>query len=170
MGTCFGAIQVRIPEMVALRTNGRTEELHRLAGRTLVVCCGLFAVGATALILVAPSLLVLIGSKTALPAAGLLIFFVSYRFLELHHSYFACVVMTENEVPFVVPALVSGVAIIVLANFLAPRFGIFGIMLATALVQAAYNNWWTVGRGLRGLGCSYIKLFRLGGSSLRAAL
>jgi O-antigen/teichoic acid export membrane protein len=74
--------------------------------------------------------------------------------LEAHHSMFAQVVLTENENPFVAPALISGVFIVVLGIAGAHTFGIWGVVAAQGLVQLAFNNWWPVVRAFRGLRAS----------------
>jgi hypothetical protein len=70
----------------------------------------------------------------------------------MHHSLYAELVYSENVNPFVKPALISGVAIIILSMLLTPRFGVWGMLLASGLVQLCYNNWWPVLRAIRGLG------------------
>lgn len=74
--------------------------------------------------------------------------------LEMHHSLYGTLVISENQNPFVKPALISGVATVLLSLFLTMRIGVWGMLLAQGSVQAAFNNWWTVYRGIRGLGVS----------------
>ena len=57
------------------------------------------------------------------------------------------------------PALISGVAIVGLSYFLLPRYGIWGMLLSVGVVQASFNNWWTVYRGLRGLNLKPTQFF-----------
>jgi hypothetical protein len=40
---------------------------------------------------------------------------------------------------------------VVLGWFAAGRWGVVGLIGAQAIVQAAWNNWWTVLRGIKGL-------------------
>jgi ABC-type spermidine/putrescine transport system permease subunit II len=70
----------------------------------------------------------------------------------MHHSLYAELVYSENVNPFVRPALISGVAIIILSVLLTPRFGVWGMLLAGGLVQLCFNNWWPVVRAIQGLG------------------
>jgi len=165
-GVGYGLVGVRVPEMVSLRTSGRTHELHRLVGRQLILCVVLYLGSAIALLGFGAGVLEIIGSKTMLPASGLLVFFLFYRFLDFHHGCFGTVIMTENRVPFVLPALIAGAATVGFAAILVPRYGLFGAMLAPAIIQALYNNWWMVWRGLKGMQCSYAHLFRMGALSL----
>lgn len=66
-------------------------------------------------------------------------------FLEFHHGNLcATYLMTENQVPFVKSAFVSGALIIAFSCVLVIVFewNVWGIICARGLVQAAYNNWW----------------------------
>jgi len=62
--------------------------------------------------------------------------------LEVHHVIFATAVMAAGQVVFVWSALVSGGLNIILAIFLAGRFGLLGIALAIAIAQLVTNNWY----------------------------
>jgi hypothetical protein len=107
-----------------------------------------------AALLAGPPLLRLIGARTELLPLGQLSVLLAVRLLENHHSAFGSLIVTENEVPFVLPALLSGAAILAGSALGAPRWGMWAIVLVPGLVQLAWNNWWTVGRGLAGIGMS----------------
>jgi len=83
--------------------------------------------------------------------AGQLTALTAIQFLEMHHSLYGQLVLTENRNPFLRPALISGGAIAVLSVLLTPRLGIWGMLLSTGFVQACFNNWWPIGRAIRGL-------------------
>lgn len=121
-----------------------------------------FIAGAMAIFWLAPWGLELIQARTTLLAAPLLATLLFIRLVEMHHSLYACLVLTENQNPFVKPSLITGALIVLLGLSLTPRLGIWGLLLAAGLVQAGFNNWWMVVRALRGLGAArlgYWKLF-----------
>jgi hypothetical protein len=103
------------------------------------------------LVLVGPTLLTAIHAKTQfLPFSTLLAFVVIYL-IEMHGALYANLVYTENVNPFVIPVALSGVLIVAISLWLTPRIGVWGIILAQAIVQLSCNNWWPVVRAVRGL-------------------
>ncbi len=117
-----------------------------------------FVVGGLVLIRAGPWLLQTMGSRTLLlPTLPLLALSV-ITFLEVHHSQYASLVMTENWNPFVpAPALLSGIIASAASFWLAPRLGVAGILLSQGVVQLAFNNWWPVLRAIRGLSLSPLR-------------
>jgi len=64
--------------------------------------------------------------------------------LELHHAYHAQIYMGSNHIPFVFPALVSGVAILLIGFSVVDRYGLLGVVLTQFFVQLSINNWYPV--------------------------
>lgn len=93
----------------------------------------------------------ILGAKTALLPTSLLALLSAISFLECHHSQYAGLVLSENKNPFVWSAILSGVAIFFLSWWAAAIWGLLGMILAQGCVQLAWNNWWPVIRGLKGV-------------------
>ena len=145
-------VTVKLPVLNQYRTQGATREVTQLFIRQIRKGILIYLIGAAALFTFGQPLLNLIGSKTHILPGAAFAFMLGYLFLEFHHSQYAGLVMTENSVPFVKPAIFSGLAIFVIGFFAVKQFGMWGLLITTALVQASFNNWWTVWRGLQGLG------------------
>ena len=107
--------------------------------------------GSMALAFFGKWMLELIGAKTHILSPNLIILLGIIIGLENHHSAYASLVLSENENPFVLPAFVSGIAIVSISWWAASHWGLMGIIATQGLVQLAWNNWWTVLRGLKGL-------------------
>lgn len=144
-------VTVKLPIFNQYRSRGATSELANLFIHQIRKGILIFTAGAIALVWLGQPLLNLIGSKTHILPSVMFAFMLGYQFLEFHHCQHAALVMTGNEVPFVAPALVSGFAIFILGYFLVHRFGLSGLLGATAVVQLSFNNWWTVWKGLQGM-------------------
>ena len=155
-------VGTQLPRMVELRVRKRTHELRALVGHRVVLAGIVFLFGALSACLAGPYILQTLKSQTLLLPLGQLAFLFAYRFLEFNHSNFAMVITTENEVPFVAAALVSGVVIAVLAYPAVAHFGLWGLMGTTALTQLVYNNWWPIRRCAQGLQTSVSDLYALG--------
>lgn len=125
--------------------------IRRLFGMRLYV--GLFAgaVGVLGLGFLGPAALAALGSHTTLLPLWPFLLLGLIMWLEYHHSQYASLVLTENENPFVWPAILSGVAIFVLSWWATGHWGLWGLVVAQGVVQLLWNNWWTVLRGIRGL-------------------
>lgn len=163
-------IQARTPELVRRRLEGDLVGVRALFGRQLLLASGIFLAGGLGLVLCGNLVLGALGSQTPVLPLGALAFLVAYRFLEFHHGAFGLLVVSENRVPFVVPSIVSGLLIVLLGWQLAPRLGLWGLLVSAAGVQAAFNNWWTVLLGLRGLDCGYRQLLAAGRAKLVSAI
>jgi O-antigen/teichoic acid export membrane protein len=151
-GLCNVWISVKMPLISQLRVQGRNDEIVNLFVRRMRLTILSYVSGALVIIFLAPPALHLLGSKTSLIPLEQLAVLVLIRFLELHHSLYAGLVLSENHNPFLKSVLVSGVAIVLCSLILTPIYGVWGMLISTGVIQAFYNNWWPILRALRGLG------------------
>jgi O-antigen/teichoic acid export membrane protein len=155
---CNVWLTVKLPAINTLRHLGRNHEIVEMFVRRVRLALLCYVVGALVIVFFAPTVLIWLKSKTVMIPLAPLAAFIFFRLLELHHSMYAILVMSENQNPFLKQSLVSGAAIIVLAAIATPLLehawgmGLWGMILSMGLVQACYNNWWPVLRGIRGLG------------------
>lgn len=159
-------VMVKLPQINQLRVHQKNKEILTTFVSRLRLTVLTYLGGAVAIVIVGPWALNLIGSRTPLLPPWILIILLFIRFLEMHHSLYAMLVLSENRNPFFKPALISGAVIVALSLILTPRIGVWGLLISTGLVQACYNNWWPIVRALRGLDANMIDLLRL---FLRAA-
>lgn len=64
--------------------------------------------------------------------------------LELHHSFHAQLYISSNKVPFLIPAIYTGLLIFTFSYYLIGTHGLLAIILCQLLVQASLNNWYPV--------------------------
>lgn len=66
-----------------------------------------------------------------------------FQFLEKNHSLAATFIQADNRIPFFIPSLVSGIAVVILLwLFLSQlHWGLWALILAPGIVQLAYQNW-----------------------------
>ena len=138
------------PVIGRLRVERKFLEIRRVFGIRLYG--GLLAsiIGIAFLALWGNPMLMLMGANTKILDLPLFLSLAVILWLEVHHSQFHSLVLTENENPFVLPAVLSGLAIVTISWFVVSHWGLLGIILAQGLVQLAWNNWYPVVRGLRG--------------------
>jgi O-antigen/teichoic acid export membrane protein len=155
-------VSVKAPLLNGLRVSGDTAQMAQIFVSRLRLTVATYVLGAVILYAAGPALVKVIGSKTHLLPHPQLLMLLLFIFLEMHHSQFAGLVLSENKNPFVVPALASGVAVVAVSLALTPRLGVWGMLVAFGGVQLAFNNWWTVLRGIRGLDISprrFVQMF-----------
>lgn len=147
--------QIKLPLVNQMRAAGQTNEIVELWIQRTRLSLVFYVVGAAGLILLGNPALHFIGAKTFLLPSGQLALALLIIGLEMHHVLYGDLVVSENLNPFVWPALLSGGATLLLSLLLTPYIGVWGMLLAQGIAQASFNNWWTVYRGVRGLGLSW---------------
>lgn len=144
-------VYVKFPLINQLRVRGEAAEIARVFTSRLRLAVLTYAGGAVVILLFASRAIRMIGSQTDLLPMGSLAALLLVQFLEMHHTLYAVLVMSENKNPFLRPALLSGVAIVLLSSLTTPRWGVWGMIASAGIVQACCNNWWPVVRAIRGL-------------------
>lgn len=158
--SAFVFVSTKIPMLAHLRQQGDIPRLRVVFVQAMRRSLALFAVLAAALFLVGPAALAWVGARTELLPISQLALLLAVRLLESHHSVHGAIIVTENKVPFVAAALVSGLAVVVFSAALARPWGMWAIIVVPGVVQAAWNNWWTVLRCLHGIDLRATAYFR----------
>jgi len=148
-------VSVKMPLINQLRVQGRSKEIATLFASRLRLTIYSYLTGVFCILFLAPVVLHALGSKTELLPLAPLALLALIQLLEMHHSHYAGLVLSENQNPFLKPALISGIAVVFLSVLLTPRLGVWGMLISTGLVQACYNNWWPVKRAVQGLGMGF---------------
>ena len=151
-GLCNVWVAVKLPVINTLRQQGRSDEIASLFARRMRLTLLSYVAGALVIIFVAPLALVWMKSKTPLISPEQLAVLALIRLLELHHTAYTMLVLSENYNPFLKPSLIHGSAVVVVSLILTPLCGVWGVILSMGLVAACFSNWWPVLRALRGLG------------------
>ncbi len=97
------------------------------------------------------TILQLLGANTGLLSTPIFFLLGLILWLECHHSQYASLVLTENNNPFIWPAIFSGIAIFCFSWWASGIWGVMGMLIAQGGVQLCWNNWWTVVRAIKGL-------------------
>lgn len=74
------------------------------------------------------------------PATVFLIMALIYIF-ELHALIHTSIYLSTNQVPFLIPSLVSGALIMVCGFMVVPEYGLMGVVTVQIVVQLAFNYW-----------------------------
>jgi hypothetical protein len=153
-------VQIKLPFVNQLRAVNRTNDIVDLWIQRIRISIVVYILGASILLVAGNLGLGTIGAKTLLLPRAQLGLALLILGLEMHHSLYSGLVISENQNPFVLPALLSGGATVLLSLFLTPRLGVWGMLLSQGVVQGCFNNWWTVYRAIRGLNVPWIEYWR----------
>ena len=144
-------VTVNVPFINRLRAQNRNEDIARMFATRVRYAMGTYLLGATVVVLIGSRMLDFVHSKTHCIAMTPMLLLIASGFLDMHQYLYSSLVMSENHNPFVRPALISGGCAIGLSCVLTPRYGLVGMILSMLIVQSAFNYWWTVWRGVKGL-------------------
>ena len=134
--------QIAMPRIVAARLASNKALLKQIFLLTTVVAASIFAAGLLFVLISGPPLLARVGSTVELLPTMLLTLLGVVLLLETNHVNSALMIATANVIPFVRSAVISGLAVVVLATLAASLgFGLQGVILAQGVAQLAYNNW-----------------------------
>lgn len=143
--------------------NDKTRLLNEFAG-AMNLFYFIFILGSLILVLFGTPALNLIKSNAELPTLTILSMYLLVSLLEGNHSNFASFITTNNEIPFVKAALLSGFSICVL-DYIVLKYtnlGLWGIVLVQGIVQLAYNNWYWPMKVCKELNISFATFLKTG--------
>jgi O-antigen/teichoic acid export membrane protein len=145
-----GWTSVITPRLTQLRATSAFVELRLLFVQRLLLAIVTYWLLVITSAVAGPAVLTYLHSNAELLQPEAMLFMSLYLFLELNHSYFATLIMSENRVPFVPAALISGFLIISGSAFLAATtaLGVWSVLLVQGGVQGAFNNWYWVWKGI----------------------
>lgn len=160
------------PTINYLRTKNETDKIMKIFSISLCIAYTTYILGSIFLVLFGNKILLAIKSNTLILENKYLIIFLFINFLEMNHSIAATLITTKNTVPFVKPALLSGIGIIILMilSLKYTKMGIYGIILSQGLIQLSYNNWkWPI-EITKDLSTNYFKMLKIGINEIKKHL
>jgi O-antigen/teichoic acid export membrane protein len=142
-------LNVKWPEITILRTQGKNREMAALFAQRLGCMLGSFALLAVVVPVVGDALLEWKGTHTRLLPAALLAFYLSSLLFQSFYGAFGTLTCTANLMPFHRVTLLTGAGMVTLSLLLAPRFGLWGMLMAVPLAELGGNAWFYVREGWR---------------------
>lgn len=152
------------PRFSSLRIKQKKNTLLEEFAFSMIVYYSIYFLGILSIFLLLPDILSVMDSNTQLPSNLILIIYSIVILLEGNHSNFATIITTRNDVPFVIPSLISG-AFIAILSFISLEFfkqGILGLVLIQGIVQLLYSNWKWPKVVLYEFNISFMKFVKIG--------
>ncbi|MBA5237965.1 hypothetical protein H2Y54_15650 [Pectobacterium aroidearum] len=134
---------LNVPHFSALRISGDNYNLKKNYYKSVSVSLFLFISFSAFVVCFGNEFLEMIGSGTIMPKKETLLLIFIIGLLELNHTLAATFITTKNTIPFLKPALLSGVLILLMTSFLMSYFNnnILVLILVPGIIQLCYNNW-----------------------------
>ncbi|MDR2520913.1 MAG: hypothetical protein LBC54_03095 [Bacteroidales bacterium OttesenSCG-928-I14] len=154
------------PQIVQYRLNNDKNSIKYIYLRGILISFLIFTVCGSILLIFGNRILYFIESKTPLLSNLFIVFTLFISFFETNYINAAGIILTKNEVPFFKASLFSFVAIFILLFlfFQYTSIGIWGMVIARAIVQGAYQIWkWPVEviKELKIRKCDFYKLYNV---------
>ncbi|HCS87070.1 MAG TPA: hypothetical protein DIW30_01110 [Bacteroidales bacterium] len=144
IGRCASVMYVSyIPKLAQYRVQGDKNTLKRLFLRSELFMVVAFIAGGVSLLFLGDWALDLIKSDTKFLPFSMTLVMIIAQMLEHCHIIASGFILSNNKIPFFIPSLVSaGATLILLTVFLHwTSLGLWGLILAPAIAQLAYQNW-----------------------------
>ena len=131
------------PLIVKARAQGDMQAIRRMYILCTAALACVMLVGGICWLLCGDICLNIIGSQTHFIMPKMLAVLLVFQFLEKNHSLAATFIQADNRIPFFIPSLVSGIAVVILLWFFLSQlhWGLWALILAPGIVQLAYQNW-----------------------------
>lgn len=144
LARCSSVVYVSyIPKLAQYRVQGDKNALKRLFLQSEIFMVVTFIAGGTALLFLGDWALDLIKSDTKFLPFDMTSVMIAVYLLERCHIIASGFILSDNKIPFFIPSLISaGATLILLIIFLhCTSLGLWGLILAPAIAQLAYQNW-----------------------------
>ena len=141
MGSVY--YQSFVPNIAQYRIECNNAALRRIYLRSVLALLAVFGLLGGGVLLFGNPLLRLRGSQTMFLPTGMFAVLLLIHLLERNHVIAWGFILAKNEVPFMMPSVITaGVTLVLTYILLFPlECGIWGLILAPGIAQLCYQNW-----------------------------
>jgi len=136
-------LAVKYPTLIQLRTKRDEAGLRRVVHQRMAMSLATYAAGAVVILVAAPYVIHLIGSRTPLLPTPIFAALLGVLGMDLYMGLNTSTMISENRVRYMVPFLISGLATLAFSVVMGRWLGLVGIIVAPFVVQLCWNYWWT---------------------------
>lgn len=90
-----------------------------------------------------------IGTDKRLVSFSIYIILSTYLFLDLHALIHGTIYISTNDVPFLIPGLLTGLATVTIGYLMIPRYGLLGLVSVQLVTNLLCNAWYSSYLSLR---------------------
>ncbi len=153
-------LYAKLPTVFKMMSKHQFVELKQFASKAIVtglaiLCILLLGIGSMGNIL-----LDLMSVETRIISSDIFLIMSISLILEYHHAVHAQIYMGSNHIPFLLPALISGILILLIGFGVVDTYGLMGIVLTQFFVQLSLNNWYPVYLNLKLLDWKFVSYLK----------
>lgn len=135
---------VRYPEVFALMAGKKFDQLKKAVAPRIFLSQFIMIIGFAAFGITGNWLLHLIGAEDkSLVPASIFILMSFFIFMETHALYHGTIYISTNDVPFLIPGLITGILTFVLGGLILPRWGLLGLIILQVVLNLGNNFWYS---------------------------
>lgn len=142
-------VYAKLPTVFQMMSKHQFSALKEFTAKAIRIGLAMLMIILIGIGILGDPLLDLISVKTRLVSTEVFIIMAISILLEYHHAVHSQIYMGSNHIPFLLPALLSGVLILSIGFSVVGIYGLMGIVLTQFFVQLSLNNWYPVYLNLR---------------------
>jgi O-antigen/teichoic acid export membrane protein len=131
-----------VPKIYRLAAEKDMDGLRKRSSGYMFLGLGIMVASFIAIILVGNPALELLGTDTKFVGLTIVLLIAVTEILDLHSSFHATIYTSTNHVPFALPAVISGAALLLIGFQVLPVYGLPGIVFVKFAVQFMFSNWY----------------------------
>lgn len=136
-------ITIHLPFFAYCRAKKMYQNIINRFSLLIIIFYFIFIIGIVTLLMIIPVFLKYIQSSSILPSFLIILIYSIVRLLEFNHSNFAILLTSNNKIPYMKAAIISGfftlVGLVLVLNF--TNLKLLGVVLVPGIVQGVYQNW-----------------------------
>jgi O-antigen/teichoic acid export membrane protein len=143
-------VTVKYPIVYGLMSGKKFDQVKALLSPRIFLSLSIMIIGFTSFGLLGNWLLDLIGaeSKSIVPFTIFVLLSVFLVF-ESHALIMGTIYVSTNDVPFLIPALITGTATVIIGSFVLPKWGLLGLISLQMVLNLGNNFWYSAYLSLR---------------------
>ncbi len=131
-----------VPKIYKLAAEKDMKGLQKKSSGYMSIGLGIMVAAFAVVILFGNPALELLGSDTKFIGLTIIMLIAVTEILDLHSSFHATIYTSTNHVPFALPAILSGGAILLIGFNVMPVYGLIGIVFVKFAIQFMFSNWY----------------------------
>lgn len=137
-------VTVKYPIVYGLMSGKKFDQVKALLSPRIFLSLSIMIIGFTSFGLLGNWLLDLIGaeSKSIVPFTIFVLLSV-FLIFESHALIFGTVYISTNDVPFLIPGLITGAATVIIGSLILPKWGLLGLISLQMILNLCNNFWYS---------------------------
>jgi len=135
---------VKYPEIYGLMSRKKFAQMKEMIAPRIFLALAIMIGGFAAFGLSGNWLLDLIGADDkSLVSASIFILMSFFIFMEAHALFHGTIFISTNDVPFLIPGLITGILTFIVGGWVLPEYGLLGLLILQVILNLGNNFWYS---------------------------